>query len=253
MAMLTWLAGELRFAGCDVVELPGWHTRGQTDGPYTPRAVMWHHDASPAGDSPYVPAMMADLRNNGAQCWVDRTGRWHIIAAGRMWHAGAGTGWGRIPAGQGNTYSIGVETDHTTGEPWPAAQLASLRWGTRALLSRLGASPGDALCGHKEYAPGRKVDPDLDMDTERRLVAAPPASEYPPTGKGDDMVITNTPESGPSRCGLLSGSTFLDISGDPVARDSAQAAINRGAVAEIRVSDTTWYRLSPADVTSYGA
>ncbi|HEY8374681.1 MAG TPA: N-acetylmuramoyl-L-alanine amidase, partial [Pseudonocardiaceae bacterium] len=81
-------------------------------------------------------------------------------------------GWGRIPAGAGNTYAIGVETDHTVGEAWPAAQLEGLRRGTAALLRHLGAHPSDALCGHLEYAPGRKIAPaGLDMAAERRIVA----------------------------------------------------------------------------------
>ncbi|HEY8371672.1 MAG TPA: hypothetical protein VIL00_02910 [Pseudonocardiaceae bacterium] len=41
-----------------------------------------------------------------------------------------------------------------------------------ALLRHLGAHPSDALCGHREYAPGRKIDPaGLDMNAERRIVA----------------------------------------------------------------------------------
>lgn len=169
---LAGLADALRAAGLHVVELPGWQTRGQTDGPFAPRAVMWHHDASAPGDSPGVPQMMANLDNNGAQCWVDRYGTWHMVAAGRMWHAGSGGGWGRIPAAAGNTYAVGIETDHTTGEDWPTVQVSSVRRGTAVLLRYLGASPGDALCGHKEY---RITNPDpdgLDMANERRAVAA---------------------------------------------------------------------------------
>lgn len=168
---LAGLADALRAAGIRVVELPGWKLRGQTDGGFTPRGVMWHHDASAPGDSPGVPQMMANLANNGAQLWVDRYGTWHMVAAGRMWHAGTGNGWGRIPAGDGNTYSVGIETDHTTGEAWPDVQVVSLRRGTAVLLRYLGASPADALCGHKEY---RTTNPDpdgLDMAYERRQVA----------------------------------------------------------------------------------
>jgi hypothetical protein len=100
-------------------------------------------------------------------------GAWHCIAAGRANHAGVGGGWGVIPADQGNGYSVGVETDHTTGERWPDAQLQAMRVGTAAILTRLGAAPQGALCGHLEYAPGRKFDPaGLDMDAERRAVAA---------------------------------------------------------------------------------
>ncbi|NUT53672.1 MAG: N-acetylmuramoyl-L-alanine amidase [Saccharothrix sp.] len=183
---LVGLADALRAAGLTVVEYPGWQTRGRNDGGFAPVAVMWHHDASAPGDSPGVPAYMADPDNNGAQCWVDRAGRWHLVAAGRMWHAGLGGPWGPISRDDGNTDSVGVETDHTTGEDWPAVQLDSLRRGTVVLLRYLGA-PAAALCGHKEYRP-TNPDPDgLDMAHERQLVAdlmrAPAAHD---TRKDDD-------------------------------------------------------------------
>lgn len=168
---LVGLADALRAAGVPVAEYPGWAQRGQTDGSFYPRAVMWHHDASALGDSPGVPAYMANLDNTGAQCWVDRYGVWHLVAAGRMWHAGTGGGWGVIPPNDGNTYSVGIETDHTTGEDWPSVQVAMLRRGTAVLLAMLGADPFDALCGHKEY---RITNPDpdgLDMTRERVTVS----------------------------------------------------------------------------------
>lgn len=64
-----------------------------------------------------------------------------------------------IPTDQGNTYSVGVETDHTTGEPWPREQLLALLVGTVAICRYLG-TPAAAVIGHKDYAPGRKTDPD---------------------------------------------------------------------------------------------
>jgi len=165
-----WMAAVLRSAGCNVVELAGSQTRGQP-GVFAPVAVMWHHDGSAPGDSPSLPASMANLNNNGSQLWVDRYGTWYVIACGLMYHAGAGAGFGNVRANQGNRDSIGVETDHTIGEAWPVAQLRSLRAGTQALLARLGQSADRALCAHKEYAAGRKPDPDgLYMPHERVIV-----------------------------------------------------------------------------------
>ena len=184
----TWLAGVLRDAGVSVVEYPGWTTRGQDDGPFEPRALIFHHDASAAGATPGEPDYLADLSHPGAQCWVDMTGVWHLIAAGRMWHAGAGPGWGVIPADEGNTYSIGVETDHTTGEVWPPAQLDGIRRGMAAICKARGWDPATAIAGHKEYAPGRKDDPDgVDLDDFRSDVAALVAHPTD-TRNGDDMV-----------------------------------------------------------------
>ena len=103
-----------------------------------------------------------------------------------MWHAGTGVGWGVIPADQGNTYSIGVETDHTTGEAWPPAQLDGVRRGMAAICRSRGWDPADAIAGHKEYAPGRKDDPDgVDLDRFRADVTTLVA--HPDTRDGDDM------------------------------------------------------------------
>ncbi len=180
--MLTDMADVLRAGGLTVQEHPGWKTRTQTDGPFAPRALIFHHDASAVGPSPTVPAYLADTSHPGAQLWVAYDGTWHTIAAGRMWHAGAGGGWGVIPAQAGNTFSVGVETDHTTGEPWPPAQLAAIIKGVAALCSHYGWDPAIAVCGHKEYAPLRKVDPaPMDMAWFRSQLAAIP-SPPPPTG-----------------------------------------------------------------------
>jgi hypothetical protein len=170
--MLTDLADVLRAAGLAVVEFPGWQTRRQTDSGFTPRGILVHHDASDEGPTPAEPAILANLNNTGAQLWVAMDGTWHVIAAGRMWHAGKGPGWGPFPRNDGNTYAVGVETDHTTGEAWPPIQLASIVRGTAALCRHYGWDPATAVAGHKEFAPIRKVDPDgINMDEFRGWVA----------------------------------------------------------------------------------
>ncbi len=177
---LLWLPGVLRAAGLAVVEVPGWQDRGHPDdGPFEPAAVMFHHDASPPGDSPGALAWLisgfasSSDSNYDAQCWVDRRGVWHIVAAGRAQHAGAGKGWGAIPAGLGNRMSFGVETDHTTGEAWVPVQFASIRTGMAVICGHQRWDPGRCVVGHKEYAPGRKDDPDpVDMAIFRNQVAA---------------------------------------------------------------------------------
>jgi hypothetical protein len=176
----TWLPDVLRDAGLTVKTYDGWKGRG---GGFTDlRSVVWHHDASPPGDSPGVPAYMIreiDAGRPGGQLWVDRQGVWHVIAAGKVSHAG------KVRRGMpGNSNSLGVETDHTTGERWPAGQLTSLRRGTAAILRRLGTD-ASGLHMHKTVCdpPGRKTDPDgLDLHTERGRVAVLMAqSQQPPT------------------------------------------------------------------------
>lgn len=166
----TWLADVLRAAGVDVVEHDGWQIRGHGGFPNLTH-VTWHHDASPAGDSPGVCAyMLSNWDHAAAQLWVSRQGVWHVLAAGVAYHAGR-----VLPGKPGNRQSLGVETDHGTGEDWPDCQLNSLRLGTHAILARLGTDAARGLEFHKTVCdpPGRKTDPDgLDLAEERARVDA---------------------------------------------------------------------------------
>lgn len=183
----TWLADVLREAGCHVVEHPGWKTRGRprSVGPFLPLGLVWHHDASAVGPSPAMAAFIAQIGRPSegipaplSQLWVcmgcngrHPVGTWHVLAAGRANHAGLGDGWGRIHRDMGNTLSLGVETDNTIGEKTPDAMLTSLARGSAAILRTLDADPMDSLCGHKEYAEGRKLDPDdVNMGLARAAV-----------------------------------------------------------------------------------
>lgn len=177
---LTWMADVLRDAGVPVVEEPGWKTRGR-DGTFTPGGLMLHHDASAAGETSHG----ADVIINGrpglsgplSQLWLAYDGTWHLCAAGRANHAGEGQ-WGEAPRDDGNRYFVGIETDHTTNEQWTAGQRQYGLRGIVALADYFGirddaATLKDWLCAHKEYAAGRKVDPDpLDMDDLRAVVLA---------------------------------------------------------------------------------
>lgn len=175
MAELGWLAYALREWNVPVVEYDGWLNR-HTSGTFTPKGIIVHHDASGMGPSSGMPNMIANVGNGTtppplAQTWVAYDGTWWVLAGGRCNHAGTGDGWGVIARDQGNRDSLGVETDHTTGEAWPQRQLDSLRRGLAAICDYTGWDVHRAMCGHKEYAPGRKPDPDgLDMNHERNVV-----------------------------------------------------------------------------------
>lgn len=174
--MLTNLASILRGAGLPVVEVAGWQTRGH--GQMTGvRGVLWHHTATAAsarGDYPsqnIVTNGRSDLPGPLANLGLGRNGTWYVIAAGLAYHAGSGS----HPAvgTNGNAYLIGIEAEHpgTAGNPWPAAQIDSYRRGTAALLRAYGLG-ADRCIAHREWAPGRKIDPyGLDMAAERRYVA----------------------------------------------------------------------------------
>lgn len=184
----TWLVDALK-AGCvPVLEHPGWKTRGRprTAGPFMPRGVMIHHDASAPGPSPAMARFIAQEGRPAegipaplSQLWLclgcdgaHAVGTWHVLAAGRANHAGEGDGWGSVPADMGNTLLLGVEIDHAPGEPWPAQLRDSLVRGSAALLNHMRSEPDEWMPGHREYAPGRKTDPaGLDMAELRRDVA----------------------------------------------------------------------------------
>ena len=136
------------------------------------RGIMWHHDASPAGDSP--GALHWCMYSQLAPCaaiWIDRQGKWFVYAAGLTNHAGVGSS-ALAPGNTGNQYYLGIETDMGPNEKWSKPQLDSLRKGTAVLMKHYGLDPKVSLEFHKSYAPGRKNDPaHLNLGTERRRVA----------------------------------------------------------------------------------
>lgn len=185
MARRTDIARALRAAGLLVVEHDGWTTRGNAD--FDPVAVMAHHTAGPAqGDAPSLNVCIKgrpDLPGPLCHVVLARSGVCHVIASGRANHAGTGSWKGE----SGNRRFFGIEAENTgRGEPWPAAQVDAFVRATAALLKLVGRD--ESWCaGHKEYAPGRKIDPaNLDMGWFRVQVA----KHLHPDPSEDDM----TPE-----------------------------------------------------------
>lgn len=170
---LSWLPAVLRAAGLKVVEVDGWVTRGHGDMD-TIQGVLLHHTAGPIkGEAPSLPIIIKgrpDLAGPLSQLFLSRSGVWHVVAAGKAWHAGAGE-WKGVTAG--NSHLVGVEAENTglPNDPWPAAQVESYVKGVAAILAKIGAS-SDMAAGHKEYAlpKGRKSDPSFDMVAFRQRV-----------------------------------------------------------------------------------
>jgi len=162
---LTYKYG--RYAGKSWKQV-GWNGLGYKE----LRGIMLHHDASPAGPSPGALGwcMYSELAPCAA-IWVDMKGKWWIYAAGLTNHAGVGSS-PLAPNSTGNQYYLGIECDHTLNEPWPKAQLDSIRKGIAVLMKHYDLDPKVALEFHKTYAPGRKNDPDrLSLPRERRRIA----------------------------------------------------------------------------------
>lgn len=166
----TPLPTHLRQWGLKVVEKDGWRGRGR---PYTfaPKAVICHHTASGSssgnfGSEGIVTHGRSDLPGPLCQFLLGRDGTVMIIADGYANHAGYGGPRAGIPANMGNTYAYGIEAENNgLGEPWSKEQLNAYYRLCAALLQYMGTNDVSKVFAHKEWAPGRKIDPaGLNMD-----------------------------------------------------------------------------------------
>lgn len=169
---LTWMPAILRAAGLMVIEVPGWQSAGHGDfGPA--KGIICHHTACGHGfaDMPsegVVEHGRPDLPGPLCNLLLGRSGHIAAIAAGRAWHAGPGAWKGDT---LGNSHFIGIEAENAGDghDDWPAVQIDAFHRMCAALLKHIGA-PVDMCIGHKEWAPGRKIDPDFDMNGFRARV-----------------------------------------------------------------------------------
>lgn len=175
---LTDLADALRAGGCKVVEVDGWKTRGRGQMKKV-SGILWHHTGAGSRDGllNLIKNGRSDLPGPLSQLFLDDTGTFHVIAAGRCNHAGKGR-WQGVTAG--NSEFIGIEAMNAGNgvDPWEPAQLAAYVQGAAALGRHY--SFDDVMnAGHKEYAlpKGRKIDPTLDMFAMRAQVEAAMAGE----------------------------------------------------------------------------
>jgi peptidoglycan hydrolase-like protein with peptidoglycan-binding domain len=192
---LNWLADVLEDAGLKVSRVDGWETRGVGDvGEIF--GIICHHTGSLNPQRQNMPTLrsLRDGRKASpglealpgplAQLGLARDGTYFVIAAGRAIHAGKGS----FRDVSGNRRFIGIEAENegTLGDfPWPAVQVDAYHRGVAAILKKLNLD-ASFCCGHKEYAPGRKPDPDLNMVEFRAAVQAildgtgPPVPIIPP-------------------------------------------------------------------------
>lgn len=163
-ALLDW--------GLVVVEVPGWQTRGSSS--FAPRGHVLHHDVitDQPGTHDSVPPIIIDGRSDLpgplANFWLERDGDVHLCAAGRANHAGEG-GWKGLDS-NGDVWGTEMNNLGVPSDEWPEPQLEA--------MARLAAATADysgftaaTVCGHKEWAPTRKIDPHtIDMSSFRRWV-----------------------------------------------------------------------------------
>lgn len=162
--------------GLRVEERQGWRHRGR---PYDffPRAIICHHTASGAESGNFASETIvslgrSDLPGPLCQFLLGRDGTVKMIAAGYANHAGYGGPKSGLPQDMGNTYAYGIEAENNgVGEPWSKAQLNAYYRLCAALLDWMGTKDVSRVIGHKEWAPGRKIDPaGIDMNKFREQV-----------------------------------------------------------------------------------
>lgn len=160
------LAKVLRDAGLDVVEIPGWTTRGRpsSTGGFDPVGNLWHHTGGASDSREYAEWMAltgrSDLPAPLCQVAVDRSGRCYVLAAGRANHAGAAQPSGPVPGGDGNEFYIGWECMNTGSEGWSGEQYAAMVTAAAATSRHYGWT-ADANRAHKETSVTGKWDPGL--------------------------------------------------------------------------------------------
>jgi hypothetical protein len=165
----TGIADRLRAWGLDVWEVDGWRSRGGST--FRPRGSVDHHTAGPASGNAPSLGICTNGRSGlpGPLCnvLVGRNLACYVIAAGTANHAGAG-GWSGL-SGNSSVYGVERENVGTQAEPWTPEQTIHAARVHAALAD--GRWDADKVCLHKEWAPGRKVDPhSIDGGSFRALV-----------------------------------------------------------------------------------
>lgn len=188
---ITWLADVLRAAGLTVIEHANWKTYDRP-GDWNPQFFIIHATAAPKSqlDSTQVSIVRdgrSDLNGPIANACVDRSGRWHVLSAGRCNTTIAGTA-GPYD-GKGNTNALGIEAcNDNAGEPWPDVQYDAYVIGVAAIAKKMGWTASQAV-GHKEHTPGHKTDPTFSMTTFRANVTKAMKGEYVAISREDKEAI----------------------------------------------------------------
>lgn len=169
---LIWVPRILRQAGLKVAEYPNWANRGHGDVGKI-QYIICHHTAGRAGKTYQDEIDLIAVGRPGldgplSQLFLARDGTYTMIAAGKGYHAGQGEG--KYAAIAGNRHAIGIEAENNgVGEPWPEVQIDAYAKGIAAILTHLKLGI-NAVVGHKEWAPHRKIDPTFDMNEFRNRV-----------------------------------------------------------------------------------
>src|SRR4051812_8412788 len=195
MPMWSDLDRALEGSGLTVkVGYNGWKNYGHgTPGPV--EGVVCHHTAGPpTGDTPSLNTCIygrSDLPGPLCNLFLSRSGEVYLVAAGIGYHAGnTVVSWGD------NNSGVGIEAEATGVDPWPTSQYNAYAKLCNALQTYYRLPIGH-VAGHKEVCdpPGRKIDPNFDMNGFRNSVSegggsiAPPAPLDFPDDEENPMLI----------------------------------------------------------------
>ena len=228
----VWLADVLLAEGIDLVEYPGWRTRGHGDFKDI-RGVMVHHTGSDTASAASIANGRPDLPGPLSQLHIARDGTVTVVAVGVAWHAGIGM-YPWLPTNMGNWHMIGIECANSGTSPtaphrqnWPDAQYFAVVRCCAAINRRLAQTSARTI-GHKEYA-GRaqgKWDPGaINMDILRSdiqdvigRVPKPAPTPRPPVPVGEyaDVLLFRGGSQGPEVAALQRRLNELDDAPDLV-------------------------------------
>lgn len=204
MGRALWLPQAMQETGLPVYVVPGWENLGKDT--FAPRGGVVHHDGYPpsvrtSNALALLSRGRSDLAGPLCHIWLDDDNEGtteagdpciYVVASGRANHAGAG-GWNGL---SGNTMVWGIEARNSggPGDPWSPRMLDAYHRVVAALCHYAGHGP-EMVAGHKEWAPRRKVDPQIiDMNEFRRNVkgilgnvGGAPSPVLPPPAVVDDQ------------------------------------------------------------------
>ncbi|MBA4489565.1 N-acetylmuramoyl-L-alanine amidase [Paracoccus sp. S1E-3] len=150
----------------------------------------------------------------------------------RAWHAGAGAWRGRDDV---NSRSIGIEIANPGNRPFAAAQMTTLELLLARIMARWSIGP-EAVIGHSDMAPGRKIDPGARFDwarLARQGLAIHPAAPGEDRPLADSLTAIGYPEADPGtrlaafRLRFRPGATGPEGEADRRLADAAATAFGR--------------------------
>ncbi len=149
--------------GLSIIDRPS-PNFGPRRGGATPSLVVLHYTGMASTEAALHRLCTAEFEVS-AHYLVDETGRILRLVGERMraWHAGQGE-WGGVA--DVNSRSLGIEIANPGNRPFAEAQMMSLESLLRSIMRRWRISP-QAVIGHSDMAPGRKVDPGRRFDWRR--------------------------------------------------------------------------------------